>query len=302
MVKPLEVGADKSWLGAFARDFQKRFLTLLSYDFRNFHCITAASVDEAASAGAKLDGVEVQSLTKTELDAYMSPFDLKRLESYANNMLDYHVILDLLPTLSTLYFTGRLRAAVNLSPVQQTILLAIGQQRKGMDAVGQELNLPPQQLLAMFIKILRKVTAHFGTLVSAAAEAGLPRGDKLGVSRENATGVHEDEVVDERFEPLAVTLDEELEEGGDEVAREMRKKQRELIDSLPLDQYEIEGGGAAWEEAERQVADGKGSTVVSVKTGKAKRKAGQQTAAEVYEEAFGDKRKKAKKSGGKKDR
>lgn len=40
---------------------------------------------------------------------------------------------------------------------------------------------------------------------------------------------------------------------------------------------------------------GKSNPVVSVKSSKAKRKVGQ-TAAEVYEEAFGDKRKKAKKS------
>lgn len=65
-----------------------------------------------------------------------------------------------------------------------------------------------------------------------------------------------------------------------------------------LARYEIEGDAPAWEDAEKQVANaakqGKGNTVVSVKS-KQKRKAGQ-TANEVYEEVFGDKRKKAKKS------
>lgn len=75
---------------------------------------------------------------------------------------------------------------------------------------------------------------------------------------------------------------------------------RNCDDNGRLNRYEIEVDAPAWEEAEKQVLDatksGKTSTVVSVKT-KTKRKAGP-TAAEVYEEAFGEKsRKKAKKSG-----
>ncbi|ROT39927.1 N-acetyltransferase [Sodiomyces alkalinus F11] len=300
MIRPLEASGDQSWLGAFCRDFHRRFLSLLSYQFRAFPSVMALSIDESANAGAKLDSQEPTSLTKADLDGVLTPFDLKRLESYANNMLDYHVILDMMPTIAHLYFTGRLKADVKLTGVQQAILLAIGLQRKDVDAISDELNLPSQQVLAMFIKILRKVTGHFSTLVSEAVAAQLPQGNAIGVSRENATGVHEDEKVDERFVPLETTLQDELEEGGDEALQQLRKKQRELIDSLPLDQYEIEVDAPAWEEAEQQVLNaaktGKSSAIVSVKT-KAKRKAGP-TAAEVYEEAFGEKsRKKAKKSG-----
>ncbi|KAF6818144.1 nucleolar ATPase [Colletotrichum sojae] len=299
MIRPLENTADQSWLGAFARDFQRRFQSLLSYQFREFPSIVALSIDESANAGAKLDGIEPTALTKVELDRFLTPFDLKRLESYANNMLDYHVILDLVPTLASLYFTGKLKSSIKLTGVQQAILLAIGLQRKDMDAVSQELSLPSSQLLAMFIKILRKVTSHFGSLVSAAVEAELPRADAIGVSRENASGAHDDEVVDQKFVPLETSLEDELEEGGDEALRKLRQKQRELIDSLPLDQYEVEGDAPAWAEAEQAVKEGK-SGVVSVKSSKTKRKAGP-SAADVYEEAFGDKsHKKAKKS--KKDR
>ncbi len=38
------------------------------------------------------------------------------------------------------------------------------------------------------------------------------------------------------FVPLETKLDDELEEGGDEELKAWRTKQRELIDSLPLDQ------------------------------------------------------------------
>lgn len=236
MLRPLENSDDRSWLGAFSRDFHKRFLSLLSYQFGSFPAISALSIDESANAGAKLDSTEIQPLTKVELDRLLSPFDLKRLESYANNMLDYHVVLDLIPTIANLYFTGRLKSDIKLTGVQQCILLAIGLQHKDVDVVSQELSLPSSQLLAMFIKILRKVTGHFATLVSEAVDAELPKAERLGVTRENASGAHDDEVVDDRFVPLATTLDDELEEGGDEALRELKKKQRELIDSLPLDQ------------------------------------------------------------------
>ena len=65
----------------------------------------------------------------------LSPFDLKRLESYANNMLDYHVILDLLPSVAQLYFEKRLGAELRLSAVQSSILLALGLQRKTVEEV-----------------------------------------------------------------------------------------------------------------------------------------------------------------------
>ena len=65
----------------------------------------------------------------------MSPFDLKRLESYANNMLDYHVIMDLLPAVATFYFEKRLGPEIRLSAVQSSILLALGLQRKTIEEV-----------------------------------------------------------------------------------------------------------------------------------------------------------------------
>lgn len=65
----------------------------------------------------------------------LSPYDMKRLLSYANNMLDYHVILDLLPTLSELYFAQRFPSECHLSAVQSSILLAIGLQRKSVEDI-----------------------------------------------------------------------------------------------------------------------------------------------------------------------
>ncbi|KAL5596538.1 hypothetical protein BROUX41_006764 [Berkeleyomyces rouxiae] len=302
MLRPLENSVDRSWLGAFSRDFHKRFLSLLSYQFREFPAVTALSIDESATIGAKLDGVAPRTLDKPDLDELMTPFDLKRLEAYSNQMLDYHVILDLLPVLAQLYFAGRLRTSIKLTGVQQCILLAIGLQRKDVDTVSRELSLPNAQLLAMFIKILRKITAHFAALVAGEVAKSMPAAAGLGVSLANATGVHDDELVDAKHAPLEQSLDDELAEGGDEALADLRRKQRALIDSLPLDQYEVQNDAPGWDQAEEAVRSaskrGVANPTVSVKNVRdAKRKAAGPSVDEVYEKAAdrGPKKKKSRK-------
>ena len=226
---------DPAWLGAFARDFQKRFFALLSYQFRDFPSVLALSIDESAGQGVKLDtSSPVHPLTKSELDELFSPFDLKRLDSYANNMLDYHVILDMVPMIATLYFSSRLKSAIKLSGVQSAILLAIGLQHKVLDDVEKELGLHASQLLAMFVKVIRKISAHFRGLVEGAVVESMPT-NVAPLTETNGEGPDES-TGKQQFQPLERDLDEELREGGEEVDKELKEKQRALIDALPLDQ------------------------------------------------------------------
>ena len=232
MLQPLSTSSntDNSWLGAYASDFHKRFLSLLSYQFRTFPSVQGLSISESASRPTA--SLATKSLTKPELDALFSPFDLKRLDSYANNMLDYHVILDLLPLIANLYFTNRLKTAgVSLSGVQQSILLAIGLQRKDLTDVEKELNVPSSQLLAMFVKIIRKISTAFRSIVEGAVQEDMPIKENGHVDA--IDGV--ETATDRRFAPLPQTLDDELREGAEEVDREMREKQRQLVDALPLE-------------------------------------------------------------------
>lgn len=69
------------------------------------------------------------------LDTF-SIHDIKRLESYARNLLDYHVIIDLMPQLARFWFTGRLPDTCELSPAQQLILLGLGLQHKTIDDIA----------------------------------------------------------------------------------------------------------------------------------------------------------------------
>ena len=288
---------DIAWLGAFARDFHKRFLSLLSYQFRAFPSVLALSIIESANAGAKLDTSYIsQPLTKSELDASFSPFDLKRLDSYANNMLDYHVILDMIPPIAHLYFTGRLKPAVSMTGVQSSILLAVGLQRKVLEDVEKELGLPASQLLAMFVKIVRKVSAHFGRILEGVVEESMSQA---------YTTAKNDEEQAISYAPLQSNLEDELREGGEEVDKELKEKQRALIDALPLDKYEIQSGAAGWDEAEKQVkrAHAKGSDkglTISVKTPKPDKKRKGESAEDIYKEEIGDKEAKRLKKGIKK--
>lgn len=250
MLRPLSnsTANDSSWLSAYAQDFHKRFLTLLSYQFRTFTAVQSLSISESASRGTKSSSPETTSqappLTKAYLDALFSPFDLARLDSYANNMLDYHVILDLLPSIAMLYFTGPLRQApcnVSLSGVQQSILLAIGLQRKDLNDVEKELSLPNNQLLAMFVKVLRKVSTAFRTVVAGAVEAELPERKNKDKTQLSSGIDAQPNSVEPRVTtrvPSSVPLpgqamnEDETEQTIDPAIKE---KQKALIDALSLD-------------------------------------------------------------------
>lgn len=295
---------DTVWLGAFVRDFHRRFLSLLSFQFRAFPSVLALSINESATRGTDLDpSSHIPPLTKAELDERFSPFDLKRLDSYANNMLDYHVILDMIPMIAELFFTGRLKPAVSLTGVQQSILLAIGLQRKVLEDVERELGLPSSQLLAMFVKIVRKVANHFRSLVEQAVGETIPASAPTATS--TAAEADEDDAPAQRFVPLTKDLNAELREGGDAIDKELKEKQRALIDALPLDRYEIEDGGAEWDEAEEQVTKavnkgkgGAGEVTVSVKTKKAdKGKRKGESVEEVYQKEIGEREAKRLKKG-----
>ena len=249
-LSPTTSSSDPSWLSAFASDFHKRFLTLLSFQFRAFPSVLSLSINESATAVTSSSSA---SLTKPDLDTLFSPFDLKRLDSYANNMLDYHVILDLVPTIASLYFTHRLSSSssapasppVKLSGVQSAILLAIGLQRKSLDDVEKELGLSASQLLAMFVKVIRKASRFFGAIVQGSIGDSFPRpaATEEEASAPDGAAVNDTDIIgattaeDEvrPFQPLKMGLDDELREGGEEIDKELREKQRALVDALPLE-------------------------------------------------------------------
>ncbi|KAI0052738.1 DUF699-domain-containing protein [Auriscalpium vulgare] len=275
---------DLDWLGEFSKDFRRRFISLLSFKFREFGSVMGLSVLEAANSGVKFLGSgKLSALSTEELSFLLTPFDLKRLESYAQNALDYHVILDLLPTVAALYFGKRFGEDIRLSAIQSSILLGMGLQRKSIEEIETELQLPVSQALALFVKLIRKISTKLLEIQKAAISATIPH----TVSADVGDGAQRSiEVASERG---IKDMETELNRAGHEVTTAMKEKQRAMIDALDLSRYAINDASADWSAAEAQVRNsGSGkSTLVSVKGTPAgqKRKAGDEP------EAAADKKK-----------
>ena len=78
-----------------------------------------------------------------------------------------------MPLLARLRFGGRLRTP--LSHVQAAILLGAGLQSKSSEEPEKELGLPVSQLLALFNKAVRKMSASLQAVLEAREEATCPR-------------------------------------------------------------------------------------------------------------------------------
>lgn len=50
----------------------------------------------------------ITALSRSELAAHFTPYDLKRLELYSRSMVDYHLIMDLVPVVAHLFFLKQL--------------------------------------------------------------------------------------------------------------------------------------------------------------------------------------------------
>ena len=263
-----DLDLDKEWLPTFVDDFRSRFLALLGHAFASMPLPLALSIldpkltfsaDETARG--PVDGVGgVRSLSGAELSVH----DLKRLSQYASNLLDYHVIVDLLPGIAAAYFRARL--PVSLSYVQAAILVALGLQRRTIDDVEDELGLPVSQALALFNKAIRKI--H--TLLRAAREKAVIK-TMAPAARAAITNVDASAAA-ASLAPHAVSLDDDLAEAGRE---SLKATQRALLQPEMLQQYAIENdigddgeeGDDVWAAADAAVAAGRvpESGLVSVK-------------------------------------
>ncbi|KAL8878230.1 MAG: hypothetical protein Q9192_008496 [Flavoplaca navasiana] len=142
----------------------------------------------------------------------------------------------------------------------------------------------------MFVKIIRKIASHFRVLVAGTVAETLPKPiEQNGEEKMDVDGGME--VV---TKPATRELDEELREGGQAVDKELKEKQKALIDALPLDRYELPSN-PHWTEAEAQIQRAlktgrKSDVTVSVRSSGEKRKKGDgSTAEKVYAEEIGDK-------------
>jgi N-acetyltransferase 10 len=89
MVRPLSSGGvvDTSWLKALSADFGRRLISLFSFAFRHFDPFLALTLMENSRCEAVSASRGTTSLDARELRVSLSPHDLKRLDSYAKNLV-----------------------------------------------------------------------------------------------------------------------------------------------------------------------------------------------------------------------
>ena len=130
-----------TWLPLFWNDFRRRFVNLLGFDFRKFSPAMALGVLSNRKVEKFQGGNGQQKMNETGLSLMITPYDMKRLEQYGNNMADYHLIMDLMPNLAKIYFLYEVEGMdrCHLSALQQAILVGIGLQCKTADSLATEL-------------------------------------------------------------------------------------------------------------------------------------------------------------------
>jgi N-acetyltransferase 10 len=283
----VESGYSQDWLKIFVSDFKRRFISLLSFQFKDFPSVLALSL-LAASDADKVDDPASQLAEPRNpyelVQSSFTPYDIKRLESYANNMVDYHLIMDLLPTIAAHYFRGKLdhgsksanghddEKKVNLSGVQSLMLIGLGLQRKRIEEIEKEVNLPTSQLLALFTRIIRKVVTFYKHALETHEVQAFEESRKThsGDSQQKRDVDNEDTwaPLETAMNTAKDVLDDELEEAGDEAMKQLKERQRELIQSLDLSKYAIKGSDNDWNSVEKQVtsqpASTKSNKIVSV--------------------------------------
>ncbi|XP_036620292.1 RNA cytidine acetyltransferase [Trichosurus vulpecula] len=245
MLKTLSEEEDSEqepWLPAFWKDFRRRFLSLLAYQFSSFSPALALNILQNKNIGEKSQA----ELSRGELEAAFLPYDLKRLEMYSRNMVDYHLIMDLIPAISRMHFLNQL-GQLPLSVAQSALLLGVGLQHKTMDQLEKEIELPCSQLMGLFNRIIRKVVQLFNVIQEKAIEEQM---------------VAAKDVV---MEPTIKSLNEDL----DEAAKEFQEKHQKDVGKLKnmdLSQYIIRGDDEEWNEVLNKA--GQNASIVSLKSDK----------------------------------
>lgn len=79
-------------------------------------------------------------------------------QAYSNNLVDYHLILDLIPALSRTYFFRKMPATLSYS--QAAILMCLGLQQRELDTVTAALGLPSNQVTPPTRLLVHKHRKH----------------------------------------------------------------------------------------------------------------------------------------------
>ncbi|KAM3842509.1 RNA cytidine acetyltransferase [Diretmus argenteus] len=247
------------WLSAFWKDFRRRFLSLLSYQFSSFKPSMALNILQNKNTKD-----ETITLSSSELAVHFSPYDLKRLELYSRSMVDYHLIMDLIPTVARLYFLKQL-GDVSLSAAQCALLSGVGLQHKSVDQLEKEIELPSSQLMGLFNRLIRKFVHIFTGIQEKAIEAEMVACKDVDI------------------EPTVRSLNDDLNEAATEF-EEKHKLDMEKVKEMELGEYKIRGDDEEWDQVLKKAGN---TAVISIKSDKKRKLDGGNYAAKQRDQQHG---------------
>jgi N-acetyltransferase 10 len=111
-------------------------------------------------------------------------------------------------------------------------------QHKSVEDLEKELHLPPNQLLAMFNKVVKKIISLLEEISVSQVSKMLFKGDNGEMNK----------VID-KMQPLKQSLEEELNEAASKVKNDEQEFKKQLINNFDLKQYEIKGTENEWTDA-----------------------------------------------------
>lgn len=241
--------SDDEWgfFGDYYRAFKAAFARLLcSPRFNTMEYKLAMSILDPKLSFPDADTSSTTISHGIYDDIIKSQVSMKRLESYVNHLADHHLISDLKLPLAYLYFQEKF--PVTLSYAQASVLLCMGLQNQDASYTEGVMKLERQQVLSLFMKVMKKFQKYLNSVSLKQFSATLPP------------------VKEVVLKPHLISVDEDLDEAAKKVKDEMKAKSEGLLNPEFLQRYAIADKDADFESALPSGGKIASGTVISVKS------------------------------------
>merc|ERR1712173_179224 len=135
-------------------------------------------------------------ITYKQIMDVMSDWDLKRLETYNKNLVDYSLILDLIPKFVHWFFNNKFEGKLQINYSQCAVMLGIGFQKKSIDEISKELNIIKQQSISMLNKSVRKIYTFIDEVIKEYVETNQVRPELVGNAEEQKERINTNTMFD----------------------------------------------------------------------------------------------------------
>ncbi|KAK6118419.1 hypothetical protein DH2020_047836 [Rehmannia glutinosa] len=246
-------GSDQlSFLSPFYQVFRKKFTKYLARAFRQMEYKLALSILDPKINFSEVDtALSSSSGQLNSISETLSSYAMEQLEAYTNNLADYRMTEDFVDDLARSYFWEKI--PVTLSYAQASVLLCMGLQGKDISSIEAEMKLERQQILSLYMKVMKKFYKYLSGIVSKETHPTTSR------------------LKDITMEPHPVSVDEDLNDAAKQVQDDMKSKVEGALNPDLLQQYAIVDKEADFENAlQKSVEKVVSGGLISVKSNKIK--------------------------------